>query len=255
MTQPKQPIRVVLADDDAGMRLMLRKVLEGQAGFALLAEAEDGAELLKLVEEHHPQLVFLDVEMPNLDGVESARIIQDMDPAIILIFVTAHEQYMGDAFELYAFDYLLKPFKISRVLKTLGRVQEVLAKREDALRAQPVAPVKTAENKDRLMLKGREGVQVLDTLEILLIQREERSTVLYTGDGSRHVTAEPLGELEKRLDPKLFFRCHKSYIVNLNSIDNITPYGRWTYIAKLKGIRQDALITRAKYEELEEIFS
>lgn len=255
MTQQKPPIRVVLADDDAGMRLMLRKVLEGQDAFELLGEAQDGAELLKLVEEKHPALVFLDVEMPNLDGVESARIIQDMDPSIILIFVTAHEQYMGDAFEVYAFDYLLKPFKISRVLKTLGRVQEVLAQRKAARETKPTLPEKNVENKGRLMLKGREGVQVLDTQEILLIQREDRSTVLYTEDGARHVTAEPLGELEKRLDPELFFRCHKSYIVNLNSIDNITPYGRWTYIAKLKGIRQDALITRAKYEELERIFS
>lgn len=254
MRQEKPRIRVILADDDAGMRLMLRKVLEGQEEYELLAEAADGAEMVKLVEEQHPDLVFLDVEMPNLDGVESARIIQDMDPSIILIFVTAHEQYMGDAFEVYAFDYLLKPFKVSRVHKTLGRVEQVLAQRQALRLTQPPEPEKAPEGRTRLMLKGREGVQVLDAQEILLIQREDRATVLYTGDGGRHVTAEPLGELEKRLDPMLFFRCHKSYIVNLNSIDNITPYGRWTYIAKLKGIRQDALITRAKYEELERIF-
>lgn len=79
--------------------------------------------------------------------------------------------------------------------------------------------------------------------------------MIYTGDGGRYVTSDTLSELEERLDPATFFRCHKSYIVNLNHIDSITPYGRWTYIIQLKGIEQDALITHEKFEELESMFS
>lgn len=101
-------IRVMIADDEPGMQLIERKMIEKVDGFVLVGVADNGNELLQLVEEHRPQIVFLDVEMPGKTGVECARQIQDMDPSIILIFATAHDQYMGDAFEVYAFDYLIQ---------------------------------------------------------------------------------------------------------------------------------------------------
>ena len=100
-------IRVVIADDDPGIRLVERKLLERMDGFDLVGEAADGDALMAEVEEKRPQIVFLDVEMPGKTGVECGRLIQDMDPGIILIFATAHDQYMGQAFEVYAFDYLI----------------------------------------------------------------------------------------------------------------------------------------------------
>ena len=121
-------IRVIIADDDSGMRLVERRMIERVEGFTLVGEAADGEELLQLVEEHRPQIVFLDVEMPGKTGVECARVIQDLDPHIILIFATAHDQYMADAFEVYAFDYLVKPFKLDRVMQTLERARDRLIK-------------------------------------------------------------------------------------------------------------------------------
>ena len=115
------PIRVVIADDNADMRRIERMMISRAEGFEIVGEAEDGVQLLTLVEQKKPQLVFLDVEMPGKTGVECARVIQDMNPAIVLIFATAHDEYMGDAFEVYAFDYLLKPFKKERVMQTLER--------------------------------------------------------------------------------------------------------------------------------------
>ena len=103
-------IRVLIADDNDAMRLIEKKMIARVEGFELVGEARDGLECIELVEQLRPQIVFLDVEMPGKTGVEAARIIQDMDPSIILIFATAHDQYMGDAFEVYAFDYLVKPF-------------------------------------------------------------------------------------------------------------------------------------------------
>lgn len=247
------PVRVVIADDEEGMRLIMRRVLQKSGGFELLGEAKDGEELLGLVEAHHPQLVLLDVEMPVHNGVECARVIQDTDPSIVLIFATAHDQYMADAFAVYAFDYLLKPFKLDRALKTLERVKALMEEREAR---EPCPSIEsTVKAPGRLMLKHREGVNFVGMSDILLVQREERSTVLYTADGNRYVTSESLGDMEKRLDPSMFFRCHKSYIINLNHIDNITPYGRWTYIVRLRGTKHDALITHEKYEELERLFA
>lgn len=104
------------------------------------------------------------------------------------------------------------------------------------------------------MLHHRDGVSFLNMSDILLVQREERSTVLYTAGGGRYVTGDSLADTEARLDAAVFFRCHKSYIINLNAISNITPYGRWTYIIRLNGTDHDALITHEKYEELERMF-
>ena len=249
-----EPIRVVIADDDAGMRLIERKMIQKVEGFALVGEAKDGEELLALVEELRPQIVFLDVEMPGKTGVECGRIIQDMDPSIVMIFATAHDQYMGDAFEVYAFDYLLKPFKVDRVLKTLERARDRIGHVDDEPLPVPAKPVPTAAN-GRLMLHHKEGVSFINMNDILLVQREDRATVIYTVGNGRYVTGDSLGDTEARLDPGVFFRCHKSYIINLNYISNITPYGRWTYVVRLKGITQDALITHEKYEELERMFA
>ena len=156
---------------------------------------------------------------------------------------------------MHAFDYLVKPFKNERVLATLERIRGLLAGSDRAEPPRDLKPRPAArKRRDRLLLRSRDGVVFLDMDDILLVQRENRQTVLYTADGS-YTTSDTLSEVEERLDPDLFFRCHKSYIINLTCIDSITPYGRWTYVVKLRGTRQDALITHEKYEELETMYS
>ncbi len=246
-------IRVVIADDDSGMRTVMRHMISKVEGFTLAGEAESGLTLMDLVEKHHPQVVFVDVEMPGMSGVECARLIQDMDPATVIIFATAHDQYMGDAFEVYAFDYLLKPFKVERVIKTLERARDRITRREE--KPLPALKPRNQAVAGRLMLHHRDGVSFLNMQDILLVQREERATVIYTMGDCRYVTSDSLGDTEGRLDPNVFFRCHKSYIINLNHIKAITPYGRWTYVVQLNGTQHDALITHEKYEELERMFS
>ena len=248
-------IRVLIADDNEAMRLIERKMIGKVEGFTLVGEAKDGLECIEMVERLRPQIVFLDVEMPGKTGVEAARIIQDMDPSIILIFATAHDEYMGDAFEVYAFDYLVKPFKVERVLKTLEKARDRLYPERDEAPLPHHAAQSPAKPAGRMMLHHREVVTFINMEDIVLVQREDRATVIYTRDGGRYVTGDSLAETEARLDPAVFFRCHKSYIINLNHISNITPYGRWTYVVRLSGITQDALITHEKYEELEQLFS
>lgn len=245
-------LRVLIADDDMGMRTVMRKIVDRVEDFVLVAEVGDGRTALDLVEKLKPDVVFLDVEMPEMSGVECARAIQDMNPNIVIIFATAHDSYMGEAFEVYAFDYLIKPFKVERVIQTLERARERLLSRA----AKPVsAPsCKPRALSGRMMLRHREGVTFVNLQDILLIQREDRSTVLYTTDGERYVTNDTLSDMEERLPADVFFRCHKSYIINLNHIKDITPYGRWTYVVRLEGTQHDALITHEKYEELEQMF-
>ena len=124
-----EEIRVVIADDEPGMRMIMRKMIEKAEGFTLCGEADNGPDLLKLVERYKPQVCFLDVEMPGMTGLECAKAIQDTDPRTILVFATAHDDYMAQAFEVYAFDYMVKPFKVERVMKTLERIRQVVGGR------------------------------------------------------------------------------------------------------------------------------
>ena len=248
-----EKIRIAIADDDAGMRMVVRKLIERADDYALVGEAENGEELLALFEKTRPEVVFMDVEMPGMSGVECARLIQDKNPKTIMVFVTAHEEYMADAFEVYAFDYLLKPFRLERAMHTLDLIRERLRESAGAQDA-PQKPVRF-NAPARIMLRHREGVSFVDLNDILLVQREERATVVYVADGGRFVTGDTLGEMEERLPEGMFFRTHKSYIVNINHIESISPYGRWTYIVKLRGTKQDALITHERFEELQTRFA
>lgn len=246
-------IRILIADDDDGMRLIMRRFVEKAGGFQIVGEAKDGRELIRLNEQTHPQVILLDVEMPVMTGVECARIIQDINPKTILVFATAHEKYMGDAFEVYAFDYLLKPFREQRVMKTLALIRSRLAEEAEERAVKSETPRNVAPRK--LMLRHKEGVSFVDMEDILLIQREERSTVLYLAGGERLVTSDSLSELDERLPDDMFFRTHKSYVVGLRHIDSITPYGRWTYVVKLRGTTHDALVTAERLEILQKMFA
>jgi len=249
-----EEIRVLLADDEPGMRMILRKMIARVEGFTLVAEATNGAELMEMYRALKPQVVFLDVDMPVMNGVECANRIEDEDPSCILIFATGHEEYRRDAFEVYAFDYLVKPFRVERVTETLGRIRE----RMTALRSRPQLkkeePVGKSKPTTRMMLKHRDGVTFVNMADIVLVQREDRATVIYTVDGGCFYTSDTLAETAEKLDESVFFRSHRSYIINLNYIHDITPYGRWTYVVRLKGTEHDALITQDKYEELEKLY-
>lgn len=243
-------IRILIGDDDPGMRLVMKKLAERAEGYVLTGEACDGAELIELFDQTRPDVVLMDVEMPKCNGIDCGRAIQDRNPKTIIIFATAHEEYMKSAFELYAFDYLVKPFSLERALNTLNLARERLNERHEAAQLRPAA----GKHPRRLMFKHREGVSFVDPEDILLVQREDRATAILLKDNQKLLTSDPLGEIEQRLPEDSFFRSHKSYIINLDQIDSVTPYGRWTYVVQIRGTDADALITHEKFEELEKRF-
>ena len=246
------PITILIADDDPGMRLVLRRLAEKAEGYEVAGEAADGEALLRLYDALAPEVVLMDVEMPGKTGIECARLIQDRNPRAVLIFATGHEEYMKSAFEVYAFDYLVKPFKMERVLETLSRVRDRLRGEPARVSQSPAAQAVFVPG--RIMLKHREGVSFLDLQDIAMVMRENRATVVLMRDGARYTVSDGMAELDERLPDQLFFRTHKSYIVNLNLIESIAPYGRWTYVVKLKGLKEDALITHERFEALQGMF-
>ncbi len=242
-------IGVMLVEDEAGIRLILRKIIEKHQEFQVVAECGELAEAVIQFRRLKPGVVFLDIGIKGQNGVECAKILTDMDPKVKIIFATAHAEYMPEAFELYAFDYLVKPFDVERVNKTLDRIVSLgapAAETEERV-------VKSERRRDKLLVKGKESMSFVDIPEIVLIQRENNATVIYTEKDS-YVTSASMAELEKKLDAEQFIRSHKSYIINLSRIRKIEPYGRWTYVVHFKGRREDALLTAEKYEEIKKRF-
>ena len=232
-------LSVLIIDDDAGMRSVLRKIINSMDEVECVGEAADGAEGVRFCLEHKPDIVFIDVEMPVMNGAVAAGKIVESLPDTRLVFCTAHSEYMPDAFKLYAADYLIKPFKTDRVRQTIKRIFK------DSIRSK-ITPART------IMLKSREGMTFLPVGEILLVYRENRITHIVTAEAS-HTTSESLGELWKKLAGGEFFRCHRAFIIKISAITKVHPYGRWTYIATLKGTPKTALITSEKLEQLQEL--
>lgn len=243
-------IGVMLVEDEPGIRLLLRRIIEKHEEFQVTAECEDLAEAVVQFRRRNPEVVFVDIGIKGQNGVECARILTDLNPKVKIIFATAHAEYMPEAFELYAFDYLVKPFSVDRVNRTLDRIA---SQGETAFSETEDRVEKSQYRRDRLLVKGKESLSFVDIPEIVLIQRENNTTVIYTEKDS-YITSASMAELEKKLDPDQFLRSHKSYIINLSRIRRIEPYGRWTYLVHFKGRKEDALITADKYEELKKRF-
>jgi DNA-binding LytR/AlgR family response regulator len=234
-------IKVLIAEDDVVMCHILVKALEQIDYVEVVGEAQDGAEAIRLARERAPQVVFLDVAMPQKDGVEVAREICTMSPNTMIIFATAYEDFTNQAFEVYAVDYLVKPYKIERIRKTMDRIKAMIMERMLAQKA--TAPA-------RILVK-EEGKRVfVDVKNIVFITREERHTVIHTVTGNIK-TNYSLEMMEQRLADGSFFRSHRGFIINLNMIKEIQPWGRKTCRVIMNNTKETVIMTRARANELE----
>lgn len=252
-------IKVMIVEDEPEIRKILGKMIEKQDGFTVVAACGDFAGGITAFMKYRPEVVFMDIDLAGESGLDCAKTITELEPKTKIIFATAHSEYMANAFEIYAFDYLVKPFNLERVEKTLTRIKGI---REAFQGAKDVTtPEETSDkilapseqHKDKLMIKGKEQMTFLDKKDIILVERLDGETIITTKDGEFHTSAS-LGSIEEKLDEKEFMRCHKSYIINLSCISQIEVYGRWTYTVKLKGTAATALMTSQKYEEVKQLY-
>lgn len=244
-------IKVILVEDDIGIRTLLRKIIEQNESFEVVGESDNLADAITLFNKTKPEVVFLDIEINGSSGMDCAKIIADLEPKTKIVFATAHTEYRSDAFEVYAFDYLVKPFLVERVKQTLDRIKTLM---NVTINSELDKIVKYEKGLDKLLVKGKESMSFIDIKDIILIQRENSSTVIYTKEDSFTTTAR-ISEIESKLDDDQFLRSHKSYLINISQIKKIEPYGRWTYIVTFKDLKKDALITAEKFEEIKKRFS
>jgi two-component system LytT family response regulator len=226
------PLRTLIVDDEAPARERLRRLLTGLDGVQVLGEAGDGIEAVEMIEEQRPDLVLLDIQMPGLDGF---GVIQALEEPPAIIFVTAYDEYALRAFEVHALDYLLKPFSRERLEQAIHHSQDALAGGQDlAAQLSPLLESLTTQGRylTRLAVHDRDRIRVLDAGEVDWIGIEEEQVLVHVGD-QVYPIRRTLAELEARLDPKRFFRAHRSVLVNLDRIQEIIPWFKGGHILRL----------------------
>jgi len=240
----------LIVDDEAASRLLLREALENTGQVRVLAEAESGEEALQLVDELCPQVLFLDIQMGELSGLEVARILLDQEAAPRVVFITAHDDYALQAFDLAATDYVVKGLEYGefaeRLARTVERLEEALADTGvpelasiratlDQLALRQLTPVS-----QKLPVKDYEQgtVRLLDPEKVVCIERKDRRVVLRTVD-HEFPTYFTIERLEQRLANLRFFRANPGAIINLDYVEHLVPNGDGSY---------DVLLTDASGE-------
>lgn len=241
-------IKVMLVDDEPQICMILEKIIEKQEDYQVVAKCQDFATALVEFRKNVPDVVFMDIDLAGADGMECAKIMTELLPKVKIIFATAHSEYMANAFEIYAFDYLVKPFQIERVVRTLDRI------RDQQSVGIPDTVAKSEKYQGKLLIKGKEQSWLISVEDIIFIEKADGSTRIVT-PAEEYKTGLSLGDLEEKLDKEQFIRCHKSYIVNVSKISRMEAYGRWTYMVKLKDTKETALMTSKHYEEIKKRFS
>ena len=266
-TAPPPAPRAVLADDERLMREQLRaRLAEAWPELDIVAEAKNGLEAVQLVQEHRPDIVFLDIRMPGLTGVEAAKQITQLPPAegeedtLVpeIVFITAYDQYAVEAFEQGVADYVLKPAERDRLAVTVERIQKRLAARESGADA-PAGP-----NMQQLLhqLAARlnpghapqylqwiqatvgQAIQMIAVSDVLFFISDEKYTRVQTA-GVEALIRKPIKELVDEIDPQQFWQIHRSTLVNVKAISGVTRDFRGRQIVTVKGHPEKLEVSRS----------
>ena len=251
-------IRTLIVDDEPLARRNLRVLLERDPQIEILDECRNGREAIKAIKSVSPDLIFLDIQMPEMDGFD---VLERVGPEHIqgIIFVTAFDQYALKALDVHALDYLLKPFDDERFARALERAKAQIAAREINKLSERLLSLLEQRESDRrgsqpdylmrLMIKASSRVMLLKVDEIDFIEADGNYAKLHVGRKT-HLLREKMNDLEGRLDPARFVRIHRSINVNLDRIREMHPHFNGDYVVVLEDGRQLRL-SRTRREQLE----
>jgi two-component system LytT family response regulator len=248
------PLRILIVDDEPLARARARRMLDGLEDADVVGEAGSAAQARQRITELRPDLLLLDIQMPGEDGFE---LLEGLDPRPAVVFVTAFDHYAVRAFEENAVDYLLKPFRRERLVESLARVRQELARPEELSRRLTellggLDRAPTSNTLERFTVRVGNRQLILKADEVLWFGAEEKLVFAATAT-DRHYVNFTLDQLERRLDPKRFARVHRSAIVNLDHAAALRPGFAGTYRLQLKDeARTEVPVSRARARMLRE---
>ncbi|WP_316685191.1 LytTR family DNA-binding domain-containing protein [Undibacterium sp. Jales W-56] len=244
-----QPIQVMIVDDEELARRLVREYLGTHTDLVIVGEAEHGLDAVKQINALNPDLVFLDIQMPKLTGLEVLELTGRRSG---VIFTTAYDQYALKAFDLHAIDYLLKPFSQSRFDEALAQARKSLGQTAtpQSIAIQQLL-TDTSKQLERILIRDRGQVHVIpvDKLDYVEAQDDYISIV---SEGKSYLKTQSLSELEAQLDPKKFVRVHRSYLINIERLQSVERYSKDSHVALMRSGKQIP-ISRTGYERMKDI--
>jgi len=226
--------KVIIIDDEPLARSIVAEYLQSYPELQLLQECNDGFEGIKAIMQHQPDLIFLDIQMPKINGFEMLELIEQ-PPAVI--FTTAFDEYAIKAFETHAVDYLLKPFSKERFDKAVQKWMEQKAVTQSAPAVATESLLETASlspgQNQRIVVKNGAKIKIIPVHEVLYLEAADDYVKIHTAE-SYYLKNKTMAHFEKALDAQQFARCHRSYMVNVQHIARIDPYEKDGHIAILK---------------------
>ena len=231
-------IRIAIAEDETATRQMLQTYLASFSNIEVVATVNNGRELLDTLDQINAFAVFLDVEMPVLDGLSAAAALREKNKCIYIVFITGYPQYAADAFQLEAIDYLVKPITKEHLERAVGRLEKFVGLRNK----------NDKNSQDILIIKSNHDTYFINPDDIYFIEKENKKTIVHTTNG-RYSTTEPLNSIGERMEQN-FFRCHKSFIINIKKIEKIFPIADRIYQVTFNNYRNHVTMGRQKLDEL-----
>lgn len=258
------PINTVIVDDERPARDELAFLLKAIPEINLVAQGKNGLEALALIKEHDPDLVFLDVQMPGLDGFGVIKKLVERKLRVPqIVFATAFDNYAIQAFEVNAVDYVLKPVDKARIAKAVSRAKKLIeantspVERLENLVGQlgaATTPGAKSSQPVKLLLKSQARMFLIDAEDIIYASIQDGAITLFARDAEGVSNYRTIEELQESLDSDVFWRAHRSYLVNINHIKEVVPWFKSSYILKMNDKRQSEIpVARAQTKRLREI--
>lgn len=224
-------INALIIDDEELARELVKSYIKDIPELSVIGECSNGFEGIKAIQELKPDLIFLDIQMPKLNGFEMLELL-DNTPEVI--FITAHNQYAINAFEMNAVDYLLKPYSSERLVSAIHKaVDRIRNKDTKAENIQKLIRQPLTEKLERVVVKTGSRIKVIPVEKINYLEAQDDYVMLYTDEG-KHLKQATMSYFEENLDTSDFIRIHRSYIVKISQVIQLEPYGKDNYVAKLK---------------------
>lgn len=254
-------IKTLIVDDEQPARDELAFLLKSFSDIEIAGQGKNGVEAVSLIRELEPQLVFLDVQMPGLDGLGVIkRLLEKKAPLPLFVFATAYDHYAVHAFEVNAVDYLLKPISRARLDRTISKIRRILetadSTHEKLDRLVQMVEERPALQKTRLTVKSGGRMFLVDSDDVVYASIEDGVISIVTKDLEGQSNFRTVEELQAILDCKTFWRVHRSYLVNINRIKEIVPWFKSTYQLKMDDRKQSEIpVSRAQTRKLREMLN
>ena len=245
-------ISAILVDDEKLASDELAFQLQQFPDIEIVATATNGIEAVKLIEDLEPDLVFLDVQMPGLDGMGVIRELKEKDiPLPHIVMATAFDQYAVEAFRLEALDYLLKPIESERLEATVERARKIIGERNRAAIAETVSIPKPALQRTKLLVRNGQRNFVVDAQDVVYATIDDGLITVVTSQIEGQSNYRTIEELQSNLDPDVFWRVHRSYLVNVNRIREVIPWFKSSFQLRMDDKKQTEVpVSRAQAKRL-----